>query len=86
MLPRHFFVVTASQIFLILEAPFKSPSDGVSPLARLDQLSEKKHELLKRMCRLSYLVIKLAQQNYRKNQVSGLEHTVSSLQGAVSIL
>lgn len=59
------------QIFGILKAPFKDKGEG--SMLRLEDLGDQRYAPYKYMLRLCYRVLRHSQQDYRKNQVSGIE-------------
>ena len=50
----------------MLKAPFTDT--GYGALLRMEDLSDQKNAVYKHICRLCYRILKLAQQDYRKNQ------------------
>lgn len=60
------------QIFGILKAPFKDKGEG--SMLRLEDLGDQRYAPYKYMLRLCYRVLRHSQQDYRKNQVSGIQN------------
>uniref|UniRef100_A0A8W8M0U5 Inositol 1,4,5-trisphosphate receptor n=1 Tax=Magallana gigas TaxID=29159 RepID=A0A8W8M0U5_MAGGI len=53
------------QVFQILKAPF----NGKNPIVEMEELAHQRHQPFRQICKLCYHILRLAQQDYRKNQV-----------------
>ena len=59
-----------AQVFKILQAPFKDEGEG--PALKMEDIMDQRHAPYRQICRLCYRILKLSQQDYRKNQVHSL--------------
>ncbi|KAL4226234.1 Inositol 1 [Mactra antiquata] len=54
------------QVFKILQAPFIEHNDR--PALRMEDIMDQRHAPYRQICKLCYRILKLSQQDYRKNQ------------------
>ncbi|KAK2174947.1 hypothetical protein NP493_759g01031 [Ridgeia piscesae] len=60
------------QVFHILKAPFSE--SGEPPHIKMEELSNPRHAHIRQICCLCYRLLKLSQQDYRRNQVYIAKH------------
>jgi len=53
-------------VFQILKAPFS----GQHPVIEMEELANQRHAPFRQICKLCYHILRLSQQDYRKNQVN----------------
>lgn len=56
------------QVFQILKAPF----NGKNPIVEMEELAHQRHQPFRQICKLCYHILRLSQQDYRKNQVKSV--------------
>ncbi|XP_078339538.1 inositol 1,4,5-trisphosphate-gated calcium channel ITPR1-like isoform X2 [Crassostrea virginica] len=52
------------QVFQILKAPF----NGKNPIVEMEDLAHQRHQPFRQICKMCYHILRLSQQDYRKNQ------------------
>ncbi|XP_055999570.1 inositol 1,4,5-trisphosphate receptor type 1-like isoform X4 [Ostrea edulis] len=52
------------QVFQILKAPF----GGKNPIVEMEELAHQRHQPFRQICKMCYHILRLSQQDYRKNQ------------------
>lgn len=58
------------QVFQILKAPF----NGKNPIVEMEELAHQRHQPFRQICKLCYHILRLSQQDYRKNQENIAKH------------
>ena len=56
------------QIFRTLQTPFEPGKDGSPPLLKIEEIGDAHHAPFRYLFRLCYRILRLSQQDYRKNQ------------------
>lgn len=62
------WTVLCFQVFQILKAPF----NGKNPIVEMEELAHQRHQPFRQICKLCYHILRLSQQDYRKNQVKSV--------------
>lgn len=68
MIYIYFETVLWLQVFQILKAPF----NGKNPIVEMEELAHQRHQPFRQICKLCYHILRLSQQDYRKNQVKSV--------------